>query len=392
MSQRRPLSFNRHGPFYQLQLRLGLITDADLHAGRRAALFMALAWVPAAVLAVLEGNALGPQVQRAMLHNFAPYAFAIAIGAMVLMEQASEGRMTWLIGEFAARGILTDAARDDLKRAEDRMTRRTGSWMMELAVLFGAYLVAFDWLKNGAVRVEGGSAYGHLVGGSFHPTLAGWWLALVTLPLFLFLCGRWLWRFLIWGRLLRDLAGCELRLVPTHADRCGGLAFIGRYPATYQLFAFAFSVVVSATVLNQVTYEGAPLEAFLFALVGTILALVLMCVLPLFAFTPVLIRLKRQGLSHYGALVSSHDWAFNAKWITGASPESQAESLGSPDISSLADLSTDYQLVDRILPVPITTASIVPLLLAGLLPIAIVGLTQLPLEAVIAVLKRLIQL
>jgi hypothetical protein len=49
----------------------------------------------------------------------------------------------------------------------------------------------------------------------------------VSLPLFWFLLGRWVWRFVTWGLMLRDIARCDLRLVATHADRCGGIAFIG---------------------------------------------------------------------------------------------------------------------------------------------------------------------
>ena len=42
-TRRTPISFNRLGPFYRLQLKLGLLTETDLAAGRRAILFMALA-------------------------------------------------------------------------------------------------------------------------------------------------------------------------------------------------------------------------------------------------------------------------------------------------------------------------------------------------------------
>lgn len=40
-------------------------------------------------------------------------------------------------------------------------------------------------------------------------------------------------------------------------------------------------------------------------------------VLPLLAFTPILLKLKKQGLSRYGALVSRHRLVFEAKWING---------------------------------------------------------------------------
>ena len=117
--------------------------------------------------------------------------------------------------------------------------------------------------------------------GSLQLTFAGWWTLLIALPLFWFLLGRWLWRFVTWGLMLRDVARCDLRLVATHADRCGGLAFIGQYPNTYLLFAFALSTVVAATVLKHVVYSGAELMSFKYALLGLIAFLAVAFVVPL---------------------------------------------------------------------------------------------------------------
>jgi hypothetical protein len=52
------MSFNRHGPFYRLQRRFGLLSDTDLAAGRRAVLFVAVAWLPVLVLAAFQGFAV----------------------------------------------------------------------------------------------------------------------------------------------------------------------------------------------------------------------------------------------------------------------------------------------------------------------------------------------
>lgn len=41
---------------------------------------------------------------------------------------------------------------------------------------------------------------------------------------------RWLWRFVVWGLLLRDLARLDLQLAVTHPDRVGGPGFISQYP------------------------------------------------------------------------------------------------------------------------------------------------------------------
>ena len=81
-------------------------------------------------------------------------------------------------------------------------------------------------------------------------TVAGWWCALVSNPLFWFLLLRWLWRHAVWGLLLRDLAGLDLRLVATHPDGAGGLAFIGQYPNAFAAFVFALSCVVGAAIAH----------------------------------------------------------------------------------------------------------------------------------------------
>jgi hypothetical protein len=385
------LSFTCHGPFYRLQRRVGLLRDDDLAVGRRAALFMTLAWLPAVLLAALQGLALDAHHERAMLLDFSAWAFAIAIGAFVLMEQTSDRRMAWLVSEFVARGIVLERAREGFAQARRNMELRTGSARAEAVLLLASWLLSWEWIRQGAARIHGSAWFADSTGGTLQLTLAGWWLLLVALPLFWFLLGRWLWRFYTWGMLLRDIARCELRLVATHPDRCGGLAFIGQYPRTYVLFVFSISTVVAATVLKSVVYAGTSLMSFKFALLGLVVFLVVAFVVPLMVFSPVLVALKRQGLRHYGALVSRHNLAFEAKWIGGQDGQAtQEHALGSPDMSSLADIVAAYQLVNDMRAVPVTKQSIVPLLLAAGAPLALVAATQAPFQQVLGALKGLL--
>jgi hypothetical protein len=384
------LSFNRLGPFYRLQLRLGLLSESHLAAGRRAALFLALAWLPALMLALPQGLALNSQAAGALLLDFSVYAFGLAIVAFMLMEQTSDKRMAWLVSQFVAQGIVRDSARAGFAAARLRMERRTGAAWVEALLLVAAYALAFEWMSLGAARIPGGSWYGQVVDGQLQPTLPGWWTLLVSLPLFWFLLGRWLWRFVTWGLMLRDIARCDLRLVPTHPDRCGGIAFIGQYPKTYLMFVFALSCVVAAGVLKAVVHTGASLLSFKFALFGLVVFLVVAFVLPLFAFTPVLAALKKQGLSRYGALVSQHHLAFEGRWLRGDAGKQGAEALGSPDMSSLADLSAAYDLVSAMRPVPVTKSSIVPLIVVATLPLAGVALTRVPFKAILDSIRGLL--
>lgn len=387
----RTPTFTRHGPFYRIQRRLGLLSDDDLAVGKRALIFVAVAWIPAALLAVLQGYAVGVHHERAILLDFSVYAFCIAIAAFVLMEGSADSRMAWLVGEFNARGIVPDGARADVLRAIESMGRRTGSAFVEILLLLAAYAISFEWIAHGAVRVEGGTWYALVTNGRLQLTLPGWWTLLVGMPLFWFLLGRWLWRFYTWGRLLGNIAQCDLRLVATHPDRCCGLSFIGKYPSTYVLFVFALSTVVAATVLKAVVFVGASILSFKYALAGLVLFLIAAFVLPLLVFTPVLLKLKKQGLSQYGALVSRHNLAFEEKWIHGiANDGTDEEPLGSPDMSSLADLSASYELIQNIRLVPVTKESIMPLVVAALLPLAAVAATQVPVKQILGALKGLL--
>jgi hypothetical protein len=384
-------SFNRLGPFYALQRRLGLLSETDLAAGRRALIFAALAFVPTLLLAALQGHALDARPERAFLHDFAVYAMVIAIVALLLMEQTSDTRMKLLIQCFDLHGLVPAEVRPCFRRARERMERRTAKPWVEGLLLVIAYPLAYAWLFLLAQGFDGGIWAGQVVDGKLRLTLAGMWASAVTMPLFLFLLLRWLWRFVAWGLLLRDVARCEMRLVATHADRCGGLAFIGQYPSTYMLFVFAVSTVLSAGVLKQVVHADVDIMVFKFAALGMIVFLVVAFLLPLLAFTPVLVALKRKGLQRYGALISRHNQAFERKWCADDGPRAD-DALGAPDISSLADLSMSYELVKRMLPAPIVKEGVVPLVFAVLLPIAIAAATQVPIKQVLGALKGLLLL
>ncbi|MDM0115838.1 hypothetical protein QTI66_27060 [Variovorax sp. J22R133] len=386
--QRGPMSFNRLGPFYRLQLRLGLLTQTDLRAPRRAVLFMVIAWIPGLVLASLEGLALNEHHERAALLDFSAYAFIIAIGAFVIMEESAARRMAMIVAQFTARGIVPPASRHGIDRARTNMERRTGSPLAEAVILIAAYVLTYLWMHGAAQNVDGGTWMGHMENGSLKLSLAGWWTLLVAMPLYWFLLGRWLLRFGTWGLLLRDIAQCDLQLVATHPDRCGGLAFIGQYPRTYVLFVFAESVVVSATVLKLVVYAGVSLASFKFALAGIVAFFAIAFMIPLLVFSPKLVALKRQGLMHYGRIASQHNLAFEAKWLNADA----AKMLGEPDPSSLADLSAGYELVKNMLAVPVTKESILPILLAAITPLALVAATQVPFKEVLGTVKGLLML
>ena len=105
------------------------------------------------------------------------------------------------------------------------MRLRNSVWAEVLLIAF-VYVVGVGFVWRTQIALDVASWYGAPVDGIWQPSLAGWWLGCVSLPLFQFLLLRWYFRLFIWARFLWQVSRIELRLMPTHPDRCGGLGFL----------------------------------------------------------------------------------------------------------------------------------------------------------------------
>lgn len=130
------------------------------------------------------------------------------------------------------------------------------------------------------------------------------WYALTDLPLFQFLLWRSVWRWIIWVRVLAGLSRIELRLVPTHPDRAGGIRFLKLPSMGYcSVLLFAVSSVLCAEWGNRLTL-GATLDSFkplviIFAGAATLIAFG-----PLLAFSPQLFKARQRGLRELGSIAA----------------------------------------------------------------------------------------
>jgi hypothetical protein len=253
------------GPFYELQRRLGLLRDDALNAGRRALIAVALAWGVPLLLAALAGHAWGgATVDRPFLLDLGAWArFFVAVGVLMLSESSVERRLRLIQRQLLAAPLLAPVAKPAAAAALLRALRRRDSRLAELLILVAAVLITMA--AAGGLKLDGDPsawlAQPEPAGGA-HLTLAGWWVVAVSVPLFWFLLLRWLWRHLVWGLLLRDLAGLELRLVATHPDGYGALGFIGAYPNAFAAFVFPMTGVVAAETLQAMLHGQLADSAF----------------------------------------------------------------------------------------------------------------------------------
>jgi hypothetical protein len=376
------------GPFYELQARLHLLHRHNLAAGRRAVLFAAIAWLPLALLSLIGGTALGDFEQRPFLLDFGAYArFILAVAIFVLMEPMAERRLRRLTSQFVESGLILPAQLPAAAAALLKAVRLRDSRIAEIVVLLVAYAISY-WIVMTDLAMEPTSWLATMQDGAAHLSLAGWWCLLVSLPIFLFLLARWIWRFIVWSLLLRDLAKLDLQLVATHPDGAGGLGFISQYPPVFTALVFALSCVVAAKVAKVILHAGIDFHVFMTVIVGWLVLTILCFAMPLTAFVPSLSRLKKQALLEYGALSSRHNRAFQRRWLH--SGEKDEDLLGAADISSLADLATGYEAVRRISPLPLAKESVLPLAVAVLVPMLGVAATQLPIREVLQFVSRLL--
>ena len=150
----------------------------------------------------------------------------LALPLLVLAELVVHQRMRPVVRQFVERGLIADAARAQFDAAIASAMRLRNSIAAEVLMIAFVYGVGVGFIWRTQVALDVASWYGVAATGRLQPSLAGWWFGCVSLPLFQFLLLRWYFRLFVWARFLWQVSRIELRLVPTHPDRCGGLGFL----------------------------------------------------------------------------------------------------------------------------------------------------------------------
>ena len=219
--------------------------------------------------------------------------------------------------------------------------------------------------------------------------MAGWWLGCVSLPLFQFLLLRWYFRLFIWARFLWQVSRIELKLMPTHPDRCGGLGFLASVSLRVRAAAAGPGRVLAGMMANRIFYAGATLPEFKVELIGLVAVMVFAVLGPLLVFSPKLEAAKRAGLREYGTLAQRYVREYDHKWLRGGAPPDEPL-VGSADIQSLADLGNSFEVVKDMRWVPFTLQTVLQLAVITLLPVLPLMLTMISLEELLERLLKIV--
>ena len=209
-------------------------------------------------------------------------------------------------------------------------------------------------------------------------------------PLFWFLLLRWLWRHAVWGLLLRDLARLELRLVATHPDGAGGLAFIGQYPNAFAAFVFALSCVLGAAIAQTLLRGEMATATYGQLMAAWLVVVIILFGAALLAFTRPLRQLKEATILAASAIATRHERAVERTLLgSNMSAAGDAEATAADDIPDTAKL---YAAAKKLSTFLISRAAIVPVAAAALLPLVAAGATQLPVRELLTIARGLLLL
>jgi hypothetical protein len=331
------------GPLYQLLRRAHLSDDTTAMLSRRIIVLTLICWSPLLVLSTLQGQLLGDRSTVPFLMDVEVHVrFLVVVPLLVAAELVVHRRMRPLVAQFLERDLIADKDLPRFKSAIASAMCLRNSLLAEILLIVVVYAVGslVIWRHYTALNLT--TWYSLYRDGNWSLSPAGIWFVLVSLPLFQFLLIRWYFRIFVWARFLWQVSRIDLRLVPTHPDRAGGLGFLSVVVYAYVPLLLAHGAMLAGLYAQRIFYVGDTLPSFKLETIAIVVFLLLLVQGPLLVFSPQLAAAKRIGKREYGTLAQTYARGFDTKWLRGGA-SSNEQLMGSADIQSLADMGNSFE-------------------------------------------------
>ncbi len=343
---------------------------------RQAAVSILLCWVPLAVLSLVQGHFLGG-IKLSFLRDIETHVrFLVSLPALILAEIFVHRRIRPLMKRFVERHLVIPEELPKFYASIETAVAIHNSVITEIVILAFVFTGGM-WFWRHQIVADIASWYAWSQGGQIHLTMAGYWLAFVSVPVFQFILLRWYMQILVWSWFLFRVSRLQLQLRPLHPDRAGALGFVGPSSLAFAPLLFAQSALLSGQIASHILYNRESLFSSEIAIFSYVFFSVMVALAPLLLFTPQLILAKRRGLARYGNYATEFVTNFDQKYLekTGGDPM-----LADQDIQSLADLGNSFAVVRGMRFVPISSQDVLLLLLAAIGPFLPLLLTIMPLD------------
>ena len=374
------------GPGTEVMKRLRFVRPELGHGSARTALILAiLTWLPLLVLCVAEGLAFRGVKIPFLYDIFAHVKFLITIPTLVLAEIPIATALRAVIRHFVEAPLVDEK---DLRRFEEIVfdaQRFRDLRAAEFAILGLSYLLTYMALSGPSFL---GESTWFRPGAGQGLTAAGYWYAFVSLPVYLFLIFRWIYRIGVWTRCLWKVSKLNLLLTPIHPDGAGGLAFLGKATRPFGIILFALSAAISGGIASRVLFEGARLEQFQWSYIALMVFGLVVVGAPLMVFIPMLSRLKRQGLAQYASAESRYTHAFQRSKIEQLPEEGQLPDLS--EVQTLDSFSNQFERIKNLRVIPIGLADFIEIAISAIVPGLPLLATVMPVEDIFKSLFKML--
>jgi hypothetical protein len=354
------------GPLYRLGCRLGLVRDRTNTVALGLVLGVFL-WVVLLVLALSEGfwhvlfsiEAIGAHVR-----------LLAVIPLLFVCETFIDPRFTEFVRQIVRSQVAPAATCPALGAEVARIARWKDAWLPEAFFLLAAVLLGLITPNQNFFSHLSGVTGGSNPSAVSETTWTSQWYWMVCMTLFRFLFMRWLWRLALWCFFLWRVSRLDLRLVPTHPDRAGGLGYLELVHTEFVPLVLAISATQSASLAQNIALGRLAFDSIYPSVAFILLADVVLFIGPVCVFSRKLWASRVKGLSDYGAFAERYVNEFDRKWL-GAGPAPGESLLGTPDLQSLADLSDSVSIVRDMRLVPVSQRMLMHLAVAALLPLVL---------------------
>ena len=356
------------GPFHRIQCSLGLISDGSTNLGRRVLWSLALTWLPLLLLWLLQPHpAIGTRDvdgMASLLTHIPTYArFLVSLPLLIVSEQTVRPYLERALRHAVTSGVVPYEEKPAFLAILRKALKSQDSRMAELVLLLLAILEALGVALIMRAHVHNSWT---LTGAGL--SWAGIWYFCVSKPFLQFLIFRWLYRIMIWWKVLHSIAKLKLVIKPAHPDGRGGLGFLGDSIQAFTILGLALSANVAGGVADFVVTEGSTLLGLKGFIIGGTGSILVMLAAPLVFFSRPMVRAKDQALLNYEELAQRYCQAFDDKWHVGRQEAPIAKGLPVPEFSTMTDMNAMVKGVRDMKTLPYTREGLLYLVIAVIAP------------------------
>ena len=359
-------SLTKSGIFYKLLRRLNLAGTSNRDYAIRLLAICGTVWVPLLILSAFQGLAVGNKVEISFIKDFANHVrFLVVIPILVFAERSVDYRLKELSNFFFTAGILNESNAPQYYKIKQFIIRLSEPLLADLVIIL---IIIVNLIIRWFNRPQESSYWLLAPGTNQGVSWAGLWYLFISMPVFQYLCIRWIWRWILWFIYFKKISNLPLKLNPAHSDRAGGLGFLGVPPGPFLQITLALSILFTTAIADKIFFFHDRLQQYYALLGGFAVIAVVLNVLPLLVFTRQLFIQRRRGIFQYSALIQKHHREFDQKWIY---KKNQEPILGTSDPSSMIDINSSFESVMHMRIVPFDLRIMLSSLLAVILPMII---------------------